>query len=67
MMKNFMLIQACSLDRALQGQAPVRDNDFVGSPLSDTSLFLMSLRTLRHLLDTFFICFRGVKSEVVNG
>lgn len=67
MMKNFMLIQACSLGRGLQGLAPVCDNDFVGSPLSDMSLFLMSLRTLRHLLDSLFVSFRGVKSEVVNG
>ncbi len=67
MMKNFMLTQACSLDRCLQRLASVRDNDVVGSPLSDLPLFLVYPRTLRCLLDAFYASLRGVNAGVVNG
>ncbi|EBI1833057.1 hypothetical protein FK088_12180 [Salmonella enterica] len=67
MMKNLMLTQACSLGRGLQRLAYVRDNDVVGSPLSDLPLFLVYPRILRCLLDAFFACLRGVSAEVVNG
>lgn len=67
MMKNFMLTQACSLSRCLQRLASVRDNDVVGSPLSDLPLFLVYPRTLWCLLVAFFACLRGVNAEVVNG
>ncbi len=67
MMKNFMLTQACSLGRYLQRLASVRDNDVVGSPMSDLPLFLVYPRKLWCLLVAFCACLRGVNVEVVNG
>ncbi|ECN0437859.1 hypothetical protein MVS59_004576 [Salmonella enterica] len=67
MMKKFMLTQACSLGRGLQRLASVRDNDFVGSLLSDLPLFIVYPRIPQCLLDAFFACLRGVNAEVVNG
>ncbi|EDR3976685.1 hypothetical protein LWG30_001875 [Salmonella enterica] len=67
MMKKFMLTQAFSLGRGLQRLASVRDNDFVGSLLSDLPLFIVYPRIPRCLLDAFFACLRGVNAEVVNG
>ncbi|EAA4710423.1 hypothetical protein DPK85_15795 [Salmonella enterica subsp. diarizonae] len=66
-MKNFMLTQACSLGRYLQRLASVRDNDVVGSPMSDLPLFLVYPRKLWCLLVAFCACLRGVNAEVVNG
>ncbi|HHQ8347037.1 TPA: hypothetical protein ACSUN1_000560 [Salmonella enterica subsp. diarizonae] len=67
MMKNFMLTQACSLGRYLQRLASVRDNDVVGSPMSDLPLFLVYPRKLWCLLVAFCACLRGVNAVVVNG